>query len=72
MEYTESAQDVGWTFVHLPNCVSSSGHGILKGIAYFIPQSFSDTTMKVRVRKSNKPEGWLDSGWKVPVHLNVK
>ena len=56
----------------MPNCVSSSGHGIPEGITYFIPQSFSDTTMKAKDRKSNRPEGWLDSGWKVPVHLTVK
>ena len=28
--------------------------------------------MKVKDRKNNRPEGWLDSGWKVPVHLTVK
>ncbi len=28
--------------------------------------------MKVKDRKSNRPESWLDSGWKVPVHLTDK
>ena len=28
--------------------------------------------MKAKDRRGNKPEGWLDSGWKVPVHLTVK
>ena len=28
--------------------------------------------MKVKERKSNRPEGWLDSGREVPVHLTVK
>ena len=28
--------------------------------------------MKAKDRKSNRPEGWLDSGWKVLMHLTVK
>ena len=28
--------------------------------------------MKSKSRQSNKPEGWINSGWKVPIHLTCK
>ena len=28
--------------------------------------------MKSKSQQSNKPEGWINSGWKVPIHLTCE